>query len=132
MSRRWRATRGRVWSTSSMSRESLNCRGPSATKFGASGRMRERIEAGERVDVFTSADVGHARKLVDEGRASVMALFAQNTLCFPVPARSGPVDGIASPTFRCAMPARDASQRRCRPSPPRATAAESALPRRSV
>ena len=30
------------------------------TEFGASGRMRERIEAGDRVDVFTSADLGHA------------------------------------------------------------------------
>jgi ABC-type molybdate transport system substrate-binding protein len=39
--------------------------------------MRERIEKGEHVDVFTSADVGHARKLVDEGRASVMAVHAQ-------------------------------------------------------
>lgn len=30
------------------------------TQFGASGRMRERIEAGDKVDVFTSADIGHA------------------------------------------------------------------------
>src|ERR1700742_4142821 len=48
-----------------------------ATQFGPSGRMRERIEAGEHVDVFTSADVGHARKLVEDGRASVMAVFAR-------------------------------------------------------
>ena len=32
-----------------------------ATQLGPSGRMRERIENGEHVDVFTSADVGHAR-----------------------------------------------------------------------
>lgn len=38
-----------------------------STEFGPSGRMRERIEKGEHVDLFTSADVGHARKLVDEG-----------------------------------------------------------------
>lgn len=50
-------------------------------EFGASGRMRERIEAGEKVDVFTSADIGHAAKLVQDGRASVMAMFAQNALC---------------------------------------------------
>src|SRR5262245_53488664 len=52
---------------------------PVSTQFGASGRMRERIEAGERVDVITSADIGHARKLVRDGRVSVMAMFAQNT-----------------------------------------------------
>jgi ABC-type molybdate transport system substrate-binding protein len=31
--------------------------------------MRERIEAGDNVDVFTSADIGHAAKLVADGRA---------------------------------------------------------------
>lgn len=61
------------------------------TEFGASGRMRERIEAGEPVDLFTSADIGHARKLVADGRASVMAMFAQNTLCLLAPSRLGPV-----------------------------------------
>jgi ABC-type molybdate transport system substrate-binding protein len=61
------------------------------TQFGASGRMRERIEAGDKVDVFTSADVGHARKLVADGRASVMAIFARNELCVLVPQKHGPV-----------------------------------------
>jgi len=65
---------------------------PIVTQFGASGRMRERIEAGDKVDVFTSADLGHARKLVEDGRASVMVMFAQNTLCLLVPSRLGPVD----------------------------------------
>src|SRR5260370_42338562 len=51
------------------------------TEFGASGRMRERIEAGDKVDVFNSADIGHAAKLVAAGKASVMALFARNDLC---------------------------------------------------
>lgn len=60
-----------------------------ATQFGLSGRMRERIEKGERVDLFTSADVGHARKLVDDGRASVMAVFARNTVCLLSPAKLG-------------------------------------------
>ena len=64
---------------------------PVKTQFGASGRMRERIEAGDKVDVFTSADIGHARKLVADGRASVMAMFAQNELCVLVPAKRGPV-----------------------------------------
>lgn len=62
---------------------------PVKTQFGASGRMRERVEAGETVDVFTSADIGHPRKLVAEGRAATMAMFARNTLCLLVPARMG-------------------------------------------
>ena len=59
------------------------------TQFGPSGRMRERIEKGEHVDLFTSADVGHARKLVEDGRASVMAMFVHNTLCLLSPAKFG-------------------------------------------
>lgn len=62
---------------------------PVKTQFGASGRMRERIEAGEAVDVFTSADIGHPRKLVADGRATTMAMFARNTLCLLVPERMG-------------------------------------------
>jgi molybdate transport system substrate-binding protein len=60
-----------------------------STQFGPSGRMRERIEKGEHVDVFTSADVGHARKLVEDGRASVMAVFARNTVCLLSPVAFG-------------------------------------------
>jgi len=59
------------------------------TQFGPSGRMRERIEKGEHVDLFTSADVGHAQKLVDDGRASVMAVFVRNTVCLLSPAKFG-------------------------------------------
>jgi molybdate transport system substrate-binding protein len=59
-------------------------------QFGASGRMRERIEAGDKVDVFTSADIGHAAKLVADGRASVMAMFARNELCLLGPAGRTP------------------------------------------
>ena len=58
-------------------------------EFGASGRMRERIEGGDKVDLFTSADIGHAVKLVKDGRASVMAMFAQNTLCLLAPTQAG-------------------------------------------
>ena len=60
------------------------------TEFGASGRMRERIEAGDKVDVFTSADIGHAARLVADGRASVMAMFARNDLCLLAPANLVP------------------------------------------
>jgi molybdate transport system substrate-binding protein len=60
-----------------------------ATQFGPSGRMRERIEKGEHVDVFASADIGHARKLVEDGRATVMLMFARNTVCVLSPAAFG-------------------------------------------
>ena len=63
-----------------------------ALQFGASGRMRERIEGGDKVDIFTSADLGHARKLVDDGRASVLIMFAQNALCLLAPPRAGKID----------------------------------------
>jgi hypothetical protein len=34
--------------------------------------MRERIEHGEQADLFASADIGHARTLVEQGRATVI------------------------------------------------------------
>jgi ABC-type molybdate transport system substrate-binding protein len=37
------------------------------TEFGPSGLMRERIEWGERVDLFASADMGHPLKLREQG-----------------------------------------------------------------
>jgi molybdate transport system substrate-binding protein len=51
------------------------------TDFGPSGLMRERIERGEKVDVFASADIGHPRKLQQDGRAIVVAMFTRNALC---------------------------------------------------
>jgi molybdate transport system substrate-binding protein len=56
-------------------------------EFGPSGRMRERIERGERVDLFGSADIGHARAIVEHGFASVMVMFARNTICALAPKR---------------------------------------------
>jgi len=78
------------------------------TQFGPSGRMRERIEKGERVDLFASADVGHARKLVEEGRASVMAVFVRNTVCLLSPAKFGAtaetaLDKLLAPGVRVGM-----------------------------
>src|SRR5499427_6128406 len=51
------------------------------TEFGPSGLMRERIERGERVDLFASADMGHPLKLREQGRATAVAMFTRNTLC---------------------------------------------------
>ena len=81
---------------------------PVATQFGPSGRMRERIENGEHVDLFTSADVGHARKLVDEGRASVMAVFVRNSVCLLSPPAFGAatataLDKLSAPGVRVGM-----------------------------
>jgi molybdate transport system substrate-binding protein len=50
-------------------------------EFGPSGLMRERIEKGEHVDLFASADMGHPLKLLHDGRATRVAMFVRNTLC---------------------------------------------------
>ena len=59
------------------------------TEFGPSGRMRERIERGEQADLFASADIGHARALVEQDRATVMAMFARNSICALAPQSLG-------------------------------------------
>ncbi len=52
------------------------------TEFAASGLLRERIEKGEVAHVFASADTGHPKKLVEQGRAAgALAVFARNQLC---------------------------------------------------
>lgn len=50
-------------------------------KTGPAGLMREKIEAGDRVDLFVSANMTHPQKLHDEGKASAVAVFARNRLC---------------------------------------------------
>jgi molybdate transport system substrate-binding protein len=50
-------------------------------QFGPSGMMRERIEKGAKVDVFASADLGHPRQLVADGRAGFVVRFTGNRLC---------------------------------------------------
>src|SRR5215468_4001515 len=52
-----------------------------ASDFGPSGVLRERIEKGERTDVFASADMGHPLKLLTDGRADRVAMFIRNALC---------------------------------------------------
>jgi molybdate transport system substrate-binding protein len=49
--------------------------------FGPSGVLRERIEKGEKADLFASADMGHPLKLLADGRAAQVAMFVRNTLC---------------------------------------------------
>jgi hypothetical protein len=49
-------------------------------EFGPSGLLRERIEKGDRADLLASADMGHPLKLLQEGRATRVAMFPRNTL----------------------------------------------------
>jgi molybdate transport system substrate-binding protein len=52
-----------------------------AGDFGPSGLVRERIEKGEKADLFASADMGHPLKLLADGRAARVAMFTRNALC---------------------------------------------------
>jgi molybdate transport system substrate-binding protein len=50
--------------------------------FGGSGSLRERIEKGEKVDLFLSADVGSPQKLAAANRTVLPAIaFARNRMC---------------------------------------------------
>src|SRR6516165_1017912 len=56
------------------------------TGFGPSGALRERIEKGERADLFASADIGHPLNLLADRRAIRIDMFTRNVLCaFAVP-----------------------------------------------
>ena len=63
--------------------------------FGPSGVLRQRIEQGERADLFASADIGHPLKLLAEGRATRVAMFTRNRLC----AMAVPKVGLTSANF---------------------------------
>jgi molybdate transport system substrate-binding protein len=50
--------------------------------FGASGLLRERIEAGAAAHVFASADTGHPQRLIEQDLAvPPVSVFARNELC---------------------------------------------------
>ena len=52
------------------------------SNFGGSGLMRERIEKGERPDLFTSADLASPRRLESQGRTVVpVVAMARNRMC---------------------------------------------------
>lgn len=51
------------------------------TEFAPSGLLRQRIEQGEKADVFASANMAHPRTLVSQGHCGPVALFARNNLC---------------------------------------------------
>jgi molybdenum ABC transporter molybdate-binding protein len=50
-------------------------------KTGPAGLMREKIEAGDKVDLFVSANMAHPQKLHAEGKADSVVVFARNRLC---------------------------------------------------
>lgn len=53
-----------------------------ATTFGASGLLRERIEAGEPAHVYASANMKHPKTLAEAGKAATpVRMFARNQLC---------------------------------------------------
>jgi len=49
--------------------------------YGPSGVLRERIEKGERADLFASADMGNPLALARAGKAGPVVLFSRNRLC---------------------------------------------------
>lgn len=52
------------------------------SNFGGSGLLRERIEKGEKADLFLSADLASPRKLQALGRTVVpVVVFARNRMC---------------------------------------------------
>lgn len=65
---------------------------PGGTKvrlvFGASGLLRDRLQGGERADVFASANMAHPQSLAAAGKAQPVVRFARNRLC-----------ALASPAF---------------------------------
>jgi molybdate transport system substrate-binding protein len=72
-----------------LSRESATQLGTEVkATFGGSGLLRERIEGGEKPDLFLSADLGSPHKLEIAGRTLVPVIpFARNRMC--VVSRSG-------------------------------------------
>lgn len=55
--------------------------GPIETVFAASGTLKEKIAAGDRPDVFASANMDHPQALEAAGLGGPVVLFARNRLC---------------------------------------------------
>ncbi len=77
------------------------------TEFGPAGLLRERIEQGEKVDLFASANTAHPLALQQQGKALSVEKFCGNSLC--VTARKGPeleklnwLSVLLDPRFRLA------------------------------
>ena len=86
---------------------------PVRMEFGPSGMMRERIEAREKVDLFTSADMANPLRLEREGHAVAVAMFARNTVCAFSTTRAslttaGLLDSLLDPTIKLGIAAPNA------------------------
>lgn len=53
---------------------------PVTTQFGPSGLLRERLEKGEKADVFASADIGNPLKLSESGLSGSVVNFTSNRM----------------------------------------------------
>lgn len=51
------------------------------SQFSPSGLLRKRIEKGERVDVFASANMKHPNTLMSQGKGAPVVMFARNQMC---------------------------------------------------
>jgi len=52
-----------------------------AGTYGASGLLRDRIDRGEKAELFASANMEHPQMLAKAGKAGPVVLFARNQLC---------------------------------------------------
>jgi molybdenum ABC transporter molybdate-binding protein len=50
-------------------------------EFGPAGLLRERIEGGDRPDIFASANMAHPQALADKGLATIPVVIARNRIC---------------------------------------------------
>ncbi|KAF3889914.1 MULTISPECIES: molybdate ABC transporter substrate-binding protein [Nostocales] len=57
---------------------------PVTTEFGPSGTLRERIENGDKPDVFASADIGNPQKLYEQGLSNPIVNFTSNRMTLVV------------------------------------------------
>jgi molybdenum ABC transporter molybdate-binding protein len=51
------------------------------TKYGPSGKLRQKIEAGAKVDVFASASIDHTQALAQQKLLGPSEVFTHNDLC---------------------------------------------------
>jgi molybdate transport system substrate-binding protein len=68
-------------------------------EFGPSGVLRERLAAGERADLFASANMEHPRALAAAGRAQPARSFARNRMCALAPRSYGVNTGNLLPSM---------------------------------
>lgn len=52
-----------------------------AAQYAPSGLLLKRIQEGEKVDIFASANMKHPQVLVDVGQGKAVQMFARNQLC---------------------------------------------------